>query len=197
MDQEKSNELNKILSIEYDEANNDTPSDVLISRFPFFGISSAFKKFQTHEALLPYEEAAMINFVNKYTTCTLNPASIAEMTENPKLKGKSKEVAEIRKCANIHRHSRTCRKYETICRFNFAKFPIWKTLISKPLNLPSTEKEKKMKEFKNILSRVKTIIDDQEKIDNVLNEYPDRSQETREEFVKNREIRIKKCRKAG
>ena len=27
---------------------------------------------------------------------------------------------------------------------------------------------------------------------NVLNEYPDRSQETREEFVKNREIRIKK-----
>ena len=143
VDQQEIEKINKILSIECNEASNETPVDALISRFPFLGISSAFKKFQTHETLLPYEEAAIIKFANKYTTCTLNPASIAEMTEHPDLKEKSKEVADICNCVNIHRHSRTCRKYETVCRFNFAKFPIWKTLISKPLNLPLVEKEEK------------------------------------------------------
>ena len=49
-----------------------------------------------------------------------------------------------------------------------------------------------MKKYKDILLLVKTIIDDEEKIDSILRDYPDRAQETREEFVKNREIRIKK-----
>ena len=50
------------LDIEPDneEANIANPADLLISRFPLFGITSAFKKFQTHEPLLPYEEAAII-----------------------------------------------------------------------------------------------------------------------------------------
>ena len=48
-----------------------------------------------------------------------------------------------------------------------------------------------MKEYKEILTRVKTVIDDQDKIDNILNEYPNRSSETRDEYVKNRETRIK------
>ena len=86
------------------------------------------------------------------------------MTEHPKLKEKSSEVADVCSCVNIHRHSRTCRKYETLCRFNFAKFPIWKTVISKPLNLPLAEKEARIKEYKAILTRVKTVIDDQEKL---------------------------------
>ena len=71
------------------------------------GISSAFKKFQTHETLLPYEETAIINFANKYRICTLNPASIAAMTDDPTLKEKSSEVAYICKCVNIHRHTKT------------------------------------------------------------------------------------------
>ena len=185
-------EMNKTLSIRHDEVANKTPADSLISRFPLFGISSAFKKFQTHETLLPYEECAIIQFANKFTTCTLNPASISEMTEHPDLKKKSDKVAEICECVNIHRHSRTCRKYETICRFNFAKFPIWKTLISKPVNLPLTEKQEKMNKYKEILTKVKAIIDDDELIQKILSEYPDRKNETRVEYIKNREIRIKK-----
>ena len=158
-------------------------------------ISSAFKKFQTHETLLPYEETAIINFANKYTTCTLNPASIAAMTDDPTLKEKSSEVAYICKCVNIHRHTKTCRKYETICRFNFAKFPIWKTLISKPLNLPLSEKEEKMGAYKKLLKNVKAILEETELIESILSEYPDRDKESREDYVTNRDIRIKKVLK--
>ena len=61
-------EINKILCIKPDEDRRETPADALISRFPLLGITSAFKKFQTHEPLLPYEEAAIIQFANKYTT---------------------------------------------------------------------------------------------------------------------------------
>ena len=49
-----------------------------------------------------------------------------------------------------------------------------------------------MKKYKEVLSRVKTIIDDNELIDKILSTYPDRAHENREEFIKNREIRIKK-----
>ena len=43
----------------------------LLSRFPLYGLSSAFKKFQTNEEIEPFEEKAVINFANKFTTCTL------------------------------------------------------------------------------------------------------------------------------
>ena len=114
------------------------------------------------------------------------------MTDDPILKEKGSEVADICKCVNIHRHTKTCRKYETICRFNFAKFPIWKTLISRPVNLPLAEKEEKMRKYKTILKTVKAILEETELIEKILSEYPDRDKESREEYVKNREIRIKK-----
>ena len=44
----------------------------LMSRFPLFGLSSAFKKFQTNEDLKDYEEKAAINFANKFTTLIYN-----------------------------------------------------------------------------------------------------------------------------
>ena len=192
-DQER-HELEDVLSklfIKNDETKkNDI--DTLLSRFPLYGISSAFKKFQTHEPLLPYEETAIINFANKYTTCTLNPASIAARTDDQTLKDKSSEVVDICKCVNKHSHTKTCRKYETICRFNFAKFPIWRTLISKPPQLPVAEKEKKMTEYKKILNNVKAILEEDELIQNILSEYPDKNKESREKYVENREIRIKK-----
>ena len=74
----------------------------------------------------------MINFANKFTTCTLNQDTIATMTEDSDLKEKAAEVIEIVKAVNIHNHTKSCRKYDTTCRFGFGKFPIWRTLISKP-----------------------------------------------------------------
>ena len=43
-DQQEYEEINKMLLIDNEEANIANPADLLISRFPLFGITSAFKK---------------------------------------------------------------------------------------------------------------------------------------------------------
>ena len=91
-----------------------------IRKFPMYGISSAFKKFQRKENLLHYEEQAIINFANKFTTCTLNAAVIASKTDNEELKRKSCDVVKTVKECYIHSHTKTCKKYSSECRFRFA-----------------------------------------------------------------------------
>ena len=103
-----------------------------MSKFPLFGISSAFRKFQPFERLKDHEELAVKKFANKFTTCTLNQATLESMTDDPVLKQKSADLLEIIKSVNLHNHTRTCRKYDTSCRFGFGKFPFWETLISRP-----------------------------------------------------------------
>ena len=163
-----------------------------MSRFPLHGLTSTFRKFQTRESLLPHEEKAIINFVNRFTTCTLNPASIAGMTRDKTLKEQSLKVVNIVKCANIHHHTKTCRKYDITCRFKFGKFPIWKTLISKPSQLLDSKQQENMPDYKALLKKVRSILDNDEIIQSVLSQYPDKELECRKDFEKNREIRIKK-----
>ena len=186
IDEELQENFRRLLSLE--DGFPVTPS-FLLSKFPLLGISSAFKKFQDSEELLEHEEKAVIRFADKFTTCTLNQATLAAMTEDEELKETSGKLVEILKSVNIHAHTQTCRKYLTTCRFNFAKFPVWKTLVSRPFkSIPSDLK----KEYKGILNKVKSIIDDKEMIEKILSEYPDRELETREEYERNREVRIKK-----
>ena len=78
------------------------------------------------------------------------------MTEHDDLKLKADEVIEIVKCVNIHNHTRACKKYDTTCRFGFLKFPIWKTLLAKPL--PVSERKENLEKYSKILADVKTVL---------------------------------------
>ena len=116
--------------IETDTNMDEISSDIMkffhnfLARFPLFGLSSAFKKFQTNEELLPHEENAVIRFSDKFTTCTLNSSTLKMMTDDEKLKASSDELADLVRQVNRHGHTKSCRKYDTICRFNFPKFPL-------------------------------------------------------------------------
>ena len=175
--------LRNLLKIE------DVCPEAILSKFPLFGISTAFLKFQTNEKLLEHEENAIINFANKFTTCTLNQATIESMTDDPNLKKRGAEVLDIVMSVNIHNHTRTCKKYLTFCRFGFAKFPIWKTLVAKPTKLLTAEKKE---QFTKILKDVRAVLDDEKIIEKVLSEYPNKKSEDREEYQRKREERIKK-----
>ena len=179
--------------------SDDIPGDKILKKFPLYGVVEAFKKFQTKEDLLPHEEAAIISFTNKFTTCTLNKATIESKTNNSVLKERSGEVVKICECVNIHAHTQTCKKYDTTCRFYFGKYPMWETIISKPCTLPeSEEKEKLLAKYKKILSDVREILDNYDIIQEILSEYPDKKSESQEEYVKNRKVRIEKVlQKAG
>ena len=159
------------------EKLQDKSSDVddILSRFKFKGLTKAFKKFQTQESLSCDEETAVVSFANKFTSVCLNPQVVG------------KEVVNIVKKVNQHRHTKACKKYQTECRFAFPKFPVWKTLISSP-NKTLSDEEKASHE--KILTKVGEVLSNQDLIDKIMKEY-NKNEESEELFYINREKRIK------
>jgi len=61
-----------------------------------------------------------------------------------------------------HSHSKSCRKYKNKnCRYSFGKFFTDHTIVAEPIpdNMSNEEKERKLKERKTILEKVKSYID--------------------------------------
>ena len=84
----------------------------ILSRFKFIGLTRAFKKFQSNDSLLDFEEAAVKNFANKFTSVCLSPSVVRE------------KVVDIVSKINQHKHTKACRKYQSSCRFSFPKYPV-------------------------------------------------------------------------
>ena len=163
-----------------------------LNMFKLFGLSSAFKKFQTKEDLLKHEERAVIVFADKFTTCTLNESVIASKTNDKTLKSKASEVIEIVKRCNVHSHTRSCRKYSTECRYHFPRFPFWKTILSKPMKASGEEGKELRKKYDKVLKDVKEVLNDADVIKNVLEEYPKALDVTLDQYKQNRRKRILK-----
>ena len=68
-----------------------------------------------------------------------------------------------------HKHTLTCKKKNTICRFDFPKPVSVKTILATPIDeqypkMSEDEKKEKLEKYKNILSKAKEILSD-EKLD--------------------------------
>ena len=162
----------------------------LVSHFPFYSLPSAFKKFQTKEKLLEQEEKAVTAFVDKFTTCTLNEAVIASKTDDSELKKSAHEVIKIVGEVNIHRDTKSCRKYETKCRYGFPRYPIWKTLISRPLEVTGDEGKKLKGKYEKVLKDVKELLEDKDVIKKILEDIPKDLDLTVDDYKENRKKRI-------
>ena len=88
---------------------------------PFIGISSAFDKLRTNKDLTDQEVHSLVNFIDEFTTVSLHENTVG------------KDVAQIVSEVNVHNHTRTCRKYNDSCRFQYPRFPTNETVIAKPL----------------------------------------------------------------
>ena len=67
--------------------------------------------------------------------------------------------------------TKTCRKFEQICRFFYPRFPSLKTIVSVPfykLNLTKEEQEAKLESSKKVLKQVKEILEDEEIMDELI-----------------------------
>ena len=181
----------KLGSFDVDEHSDQFVEDFL-GLFQLFGLSAAFKKFQTKEDLLEHEENAVIAFANKFTTCTLNEAVVASKTEDHQLKRSSIDVVDIVRKCYIHSHTRSCRKYHTECRYGIPKFPVWRTIISKPLKVSGQAAEKLKTKYAKILKAVKEILNDDEAVRSILEEYPTNEDISVELYKNNRKKRIVK-----
>ena len=128
---------------------------------PFKGIKEAFNKFRNGGTLENYEENAVIEFIDQFTTVSLCEDEVGEDVVR-----KAKEV-------NEHHHTKTCRKGSPKCRFRFPKFPIWKTILVKPYPPCEFDEEKEMnlKYYADILSKVKELLEDNELIETIMEKY--------------------------
>ena len=87
---------------------------------PMKGLSKAFKKLKNSEKLLPEDTRSLSNFIDGFITVTTNKQIVGE------------DVAMAVKEVNHHKHSNTCRKYGTTCRFDYPKPPSPHTIITQP-----------------------------------------------------------------
>ena len=62
-------------------------------------------------------------FVDKFVTCSLNPAKLDKLVSN------GWELVKLAKEVQTHRHTRTCHKYDNSCRFHKPSFPMKETTL--------------------------------------------------------------------
>ena len=134
------------------------------SVYTFASVRDIFKKLQARTALTAEEHDALANYIDQFVSVDLI----------------DKQVSNIVSQVNMHRHTKTCRKYGSKeCRFNYPKFPTDRTRIACPYeladikgpNMKSLSAERKKKYYKaleRIRGKVKKILLQEEKIEEIL-----------------------------
>ena len=146
---------------------------------PMKGLRKAFRKLKNTEKLLEEDTTSLVNFVDAFITVTTNKQVVGE------------DVAKTVKEVNQHKHSKTCRKHGTNCRFNYPRPPAPHTIVVQPLVEPdSKKKEKILFENHHNINQVRLILEDEEKVEEILSKF-DKENESKEEYEENRIERIK------
>ena len=91
-----------------------------------------------------FNDEKVVKLIDKWITCSLD-------TGDPAL---NKLVSEV----NVQKHTKSCQKGKSKCRFNFPRLPSKTTLIASPLvsNLSEEEREKEISDSVVIVEKVKT-----------------------------------------
>ena len=146
----------------YEDENHDNNE-----RYPFKGINSAFRKLKNNGNLNSIEKKALENFVDEFTTVSTNANKVG------------RDVAKIAKEVNRHAHTKSCRKYDGECRFNFPKYPSVRTIIATPLcGLGENEKNDMLKNQREILKKVGNVLTDDDIVKEVIETIGDSEEES-------------------
>ena len=113
---------------------------------PFMGINEAFRKLRNDTPLNDDELNSIKKLVEEFTTVSLHANTCGE------------DVVKIAREVNIHRHTKTCRKYNQECRFNYPRYPSHKTIICQPFKGSKNEKDKHFKKYDEILKKIRNIL---------------------------------------
>ena len=152
----------------------------LCNLYPLYGLKDALMKMHKGKQVTEADFEVVAAFVDTFTTVSLHPAIVGQV------------VAAIAKDVNQHRHTKTCRKYNTVCRFKFPKLPSYRTLIARSSAATLSEKEKKNLEAKHarVMEKVQDILSDKEKLELIMARYPKESEKTKKEAEQGRNTRI-------
>ena len=148
-------------------------------------LTEAFRKLRGTETLKTEEIGDLVKYVDKFVTCSLNPAKLSKMgcSDGAALAKLAEEVQQ-------HRHTRTCRKYDTTCRFHKPTFPMKKTKVfCNELTSEQNKDDSQRKRKPEILVKVKELLDDKVTIDKIMSKY-NKKEESLKEYEANRDERI-------
>ena len=153
----------------------------LTSYFPLYGLSFILKKMQKNEEITDEEAEKLCLFVDTFSTVSLHPAIVGPI------------VAAIAEKVNQHSHTKTCRKYQTTCRFNMPKLPSYETIIARPPGKAFSDQEIKSLETKHssVIKKVKEVINNKELMKTILEEQTKESETTMNEAVNGKKSKSK------
>ena len=147
---------------------------------PLQGIKSVFKKLKNNEKLSAIEKQCLSNFVDAFTTVSTNKNVVGE------------DVSKIASEVNKHAHTKSCRKYDTQCRFQFPKYPSTRTIIAEPISgVTESEKKALLKEQKDVLRKVGEVLIDDSLIEEIISTIGQSEHESKEVYKINKVKRIK------
>ena len=149
--------------------------------YPLYGLKKSLKRLNTNDENVTMEDITIVTrFVDTFSTVSLHPAIVGSL------------VSTIAKKVNQHHHTKTCRKYKTICRFKFPKLPSYKTLITRPINknLNDEEASSLKKKYEKILKKVKEALENDDLVNTILVKHPKDSETTVQEAIEGRKKRI-------
>ena len=113
--------------------------------YPLYGLKKSLKMLNTNEEDVTMEDISIVTrFVDAFSTVSLHPAIVGSL------------VSAIAKKVNQHHHTKTCKKYKTICRFKFPKLPSYKTIITLPMNKNLNDEEASFlkKKYEKMIKKV-------------------------------------------
>ena len=148
--------------------------------FPLYGLNAILGKLQQNDEVNDSELKKVVTFVDAFCTVSLHPAIVGPV------------VAAIAQKVNQHHHTKTCRKYQTKCRFNIPKLPSYNTIIARPpkRNLSPEEKTYVEEKYDAIIKKVKAVLDEKETISTILEKYPKEEEKTVMDAKEGRVLRI-------
>ena len=143
-----------------------------------YGLTKAFKKLRHNLPLTTEDTKSLRRFIDEYSTVSNHGNTVG------------KDVARIANEVNKHHHTKTCRKHDTTCRFGYPRLPAPYTIIVEPCKADSqAKKEKLLVQYRKVIAKVQEVIEDEDMIEKIMNQY-DKQNETKEEYITNREARI-------
>ena len=170
--------------------NKEISDHISSSQIPLCGLKNVFRKLKANERLTHTDQCRLKTFIDEFTTVCTNEQTVGT------------NVAKIAKEVNKHHHTKTCRKYNEDCRFDYPRCPTPHTIIAQPLSDDYDAKERDviLTKNKNIIEKVKDILvvdGKPNEINQKLLEGYDIETESPEEYKANREKRIKAmCKEA-
>ena len=109
------------------------------------------------------------------------------------------KCVEIAEQTQKHHHTKTCKKKTPDCRFGMPRYQMWKTTLTEPLRGENEEdKVERWKKHRDVLNTVKEVLDNEEAMQDIWKDFGNKKEETKEEYIRNRKLRILKVlEKAG